>query len=306
MFYISSFGGSGSTRLARVLSLHPDVVCFHGARSMPPTAPGIYPDLTAEEYTEALHLCWGACRHVKMFGATHGFSGLQMQEPVKRRSGACTALVRHPVTRLHSLYSSYAAQVKDIKIGDDVYGPLSNELHLYTEFNGALEQFSLESFSREFYVLARDSIKDDMIVMRALDDDLIFRFEAITQDRDYFKKCFENLVTPFKNSLPAIKQAVPEIFEVSPEATPSYLDAVFKAGRLNKHARNEWTVSQVFDAWPDFFKYLFAMAIKTNGGIAVLNMYARAGYDLPEAYLDLDYTRMSDGLWASLKKLSAD
>ncbi len=278
-----------------------DVVCFHGARSMPPTAPGTFPDLTAEEYAEALHLCWGACRHVKVFGGIHGFPGLEMQEPIRRRGGTFAALVRDPITKLHSLYSSYAAQVEDVKIGDDVYEPLSNEMHLYTEFNGTNDRFELEHFSREFFTLARGIIKEDMNIMGALDDSHIFRYEKITKDRHYFSQCFENLVAPFRDSLPEIKKNVPEIFEVSPVATDQYLDTVFNADKLNKHAKQKKNASEIFTAWPGFFKYLFAMAIKFNGGESVLETYRKFGYDLPKEYNQIDYTRMSDGLWESLQ-----
>ena len=45
MFYISSQGHSGTGWLAKSLNKHPEVVCWHGTRSIPPYDAGdIGPD----------------------------------------------------------------------------------------------------------------------------------------------------------------------------------------------------------------------------------------------------------------------
>lgn len=113
MFYISTFGGSASSWLALSLSLHPEVVCFHGSKSWPPAPPGTVPDLDPVSFAAGLRHMFGTCRGMKVFGAIHGFNGLEAKEAIEAEGGAFTALIRHPIMRIDSLFHTHVRMVED-------------------------------------------------------------------------------------------------------------------------------------------------------------------------------------------------
>ena len=53
MFYISSQGHSATGWLAKGLSMHPDIVCWHGTRGIPPYDSGLK-DIAIKDFVEGL------------------------------------------------------------------------------------------------------------------------------------------------------------------------------------------------------------------------------------------------------------
>ncbi|MAV63593.1 MAG: hypothetical protein CMG00_00205 [Candidatus Marinimicrobia bacterium] len=105
MFYISSLGHSATGWLSSILSEHPDLVCFHGNRSIPPRSSANY-DLTPSEFVNGLIQLENNCRDKKQFGACHGYYGSLMKKDVELRGGKYLAIIRHPVKRIQSIFES--------------------------------------------------------------------------------------------------------------------------------------------------------------------------------------------------------
>ena len=111
MFYISSRGSSANEWLAKVLSKHPKIVCFRSTRSFPPVTPGtrdsaIY-QLSADKFMEGLLECSRATYNEKIFGSIHGYHGIVAKEPCEKRGGIFSFIIRHPVSRIHSVFIYY-------------------------------------------------------------------------------------------------------------------------------------------------------------------------------------------------------
>ena len=308
MFYVSTWGGTASGWFARALSLHPEVVCFQGTRSIPPYPAGITPDMEPEEFAEGLHQLWGTSRHTKMFGATNGFHGLAMKSAIETRNGTFAAAARHPIMRIHGLYCHYATTVTDAKLeGTDVYKPFREDMSEYAELELVDQTFRLKPFAREFLMMASPTVKYDMIAIRNLPLVNIIRFEELTKNREYFAQCFSMLVgrfTDYARSLydnPDTRVSV-GYFDMKPEPTEAYLDTVFNQPRYGSKSRGMDlnTPEEVFDAWPDFYKYLFAMCLKAEGGVAAVEDYRKLGYELPPVYSKINYARLSPAIWRAV------
>jgi len=115
MFYISSRGSSGNEWLAKVLSKHPKIVCFRATRSFPPVSAhraspnedsGI-PQISADKFIEGLLECSRATHNEKIFGSIHGYHGIVAKEACEKRGGIFSFTIRHPVSRIHSVFIYY-------------------------------------------------------------------------------------------------------------------------------------------------------------------------------------------------------
>ena len=73
MFYISSQGHSASAWLARSLNLHPNIICWHGLRSIPPYPPGTCASLNPAKFIDALEICEKNAFEIKQFGVSSWF-----------------------------------------------------------------------------------------------------------------------------------------------------------------------------------------------------------------------------------------
>ncbi len=71
-FYISSRGHSATVWLTADFSKHPEIVCFHGTRTILPKGSGTVPDMTPEQFIDTL-LTYSESSYGKTFGAIHGF-----------------------------------------------------------------------------------------------------------------------------------------------------------------------------------------------------------------------------------------
>ncbi|MEX2615147.1 MAG: hypothetical protein WD767_03535 [Alphaproteobacteria bacterium] len=308
MFYVSTWGGTASGWFARAMSLHPEVVCFQGTRSIPPYPAGIMPDMEPDAFAEGLHQLWGTSRHTKIFGATNGFHGLAMKTAIEERNGTFASAVRHPIMRIHGLYCHYATTVTDARLeGPDVYRPFREDMSEFAELELVDQTFRLKPFSREFLMMASPTVKYDMIAIRNLPLENIIRFEELTRNREYFAQCFRMLVgrfTDYAASLydnPDTRVSV-GYFDMKPEPTEAYLDTVFNQPRYGSKSRGMDlnTPEEVFDAWPDFYKFLFAMCLKAEGGITAVEDYRKLGYNLPEVYSKINYPRLSPAIWRAV------
>ena len=116
MFYFSSRGSSATVWLAKMLSHHPQVVCFSATRSFPPVDPheaypndikGTVPEISADMFMEGLLECSKSILNEKVFGSVHGYHGVVAKEPCEKRGGIFSYITRHPVSRIHSVFIYY-------------------------------------------------------------------------------------------------------------------------------------------------------------------------------------------------------
>lgn len=108
LFYISSRGVTATVWLSKVLSRHPQIVCFRATRSFPPyTANDIYPESSVDAFMEGLLECRSATLDEKIFGSIHGYHGITAKEPCEKRGGIFSYVIRHPISRVHSIYTLY-------------------------------------------------------------------------------------------------------------------------------------------------------------------------------------------------------
>ena len=231
-----------------------------------------------------------------------------MKEPIESRHGTFVMAARHPIMRIHGLYCHYATTVTEARLdGPDVYTPFREGMSAFAELELVGETFQLKPFAREFLMMASPTVRYDMISIRNLPLDHIFRFEELTRNREYFAQCFRLLVgrfTEYARSLydnPDSRVAV-AYFEMKPEPTEAYLDTVFNQPRYGSKSRGMDlnTPDEVFAVWPEFYKYLFAMCLKAEGGVAAVEDYRKLGYELPEVYSRINYDRLSPAIWRAV------
>jgi len=106
VFYISSRGHSATGWLAKVLSSHPDIVCFHGTRSLPPYRSGIN-DIHPKDFIKGLVQMEDNTRGQKLFGACHGYNGNLSKQYTEDNGGVFMGILRDPIMRVNSIFSSY-------------------------------------------------------------------------------------------------------------------------------------------------------------------------------------------------------
>lgn len=278
MFYVSTYGGSASVWVARVLSLHPSVVCFHGSTSLPPDVNGRFPPLDPELFAWGMLQCEGACRGSKIFGAIHGFHGTAAKAAFEAYDGVFGGLLRHPVMRLHSLWHGHGRGLPDVRARDGAIAPDDPSAIVTIELQSGAP--SLGESVAQFATLCHGTIGGDMELLRNVPRDHVFRTEDVTTNRDAFAEMFNRLTVASPRHLES---------RIGAAASPEYLDTVFAHGRENVRSANSAAAEETFESWPAIFKLVLASAIQTFGGRSVIDDYEAFGYPLPAALRALGY-----------------
>ncbi len=91
--------------------------------------------------------------------------------------------------------------------------------------------------------------------------------EEITTSPEYFEKLFRFVLD---NKI---------------KATSSYLDDVFATKAINMHAK-KMTINEIYESWPDSFKFIFQNVIEMHGGMEAVGLYNDMGYELPSMERD--------------------
>ena len=171
MFYLSSRGSSATVWLSSVLSKHPDIVCFHPSRSIPPIDNDkTYPyhewvkEMSPTKYIESLCIFEKSLNYVKRFGSTHGYMGIDAKIPCEKMGGYFSYITRHPLERIHSCF---------------IYNMLN---HYYLEHN--IDVKNSEVFDR-------------IIGMYGQDEELEISLKDSSQRRNIFPKALKNKI--YKN-----------------------------------------------------------------------------------------------------------
>jgi len=144
MFYISTRGSTASTWIAKVLSKHPQIICFRATRSFPPEEPYLsFPIINSwikqmppERFMEGLSICSQATLNEKIFGSIHGYHGMAAKDACENRGGNFVYIIRHPLARIHSVliydlynfyYKKYNINIKNEEIHNRINSLFSDQ-----------------------------------------------------------------------------------------------------------------------------------------------------------------------------------
>lgn len=164
MFYISSQGHSGTGWLAKSLNKHPEIVCWHGTRSIPPYDAGdIGPDgmpvkiLSPNEFIHGLLECENKTFGNKIFGSIHGYYGVECKDIIESRGGKFFAVFRHPILKINSIFSAYYVSLAS---GNKIN---SDEIKL-----DYISLFSKLSKNIDYIYEKKNNIKENKILLKKI------------------------------------------------------------------------------------------------------------------------------------------
>jgi hypothetical protein len=290
MFYILTCGSTASVWVARALSRHPDIVCFHGIKTLP-HAPGNDPSTSqARQFVGELAHLYKMCHGDKVFGSIHGFAVNEILPEIAEVEGAFAAMIRHPVTRLDSLFHREAHYMGPLR-PDDIYRSIGENQECPEDIPSGKPagQAALSDYARKFGELCNSVMTEDTFILGQMARRDVFQYEKMVLDREYFRVCFERLAEGCRHAiansdamrLEATWEGFPSAVRL--ECTPAYLDAVFAMGTANRKRSGTRSVEDILAIWPDVFKAIFVQHLERQGGRDAVNRYAEYGYELPGA-----------------------
>lgn len=271
LFYISSRGHSATTWLARAISMHPKVVCWHGTRFIPPYETG-RGEMTPDQFMDGLLACSESCQWQKVFGACHGYYGTQAKAATEQRDGLFSHVYRDPIHRLnsmlhHTLPTLTGSQADAFEqIASVVPAQLTErEIHAHlTEPD--LVASPAGRMLGIFRSLALHTLYCDLECYRACPSSALIIMEQMVASADYFR----DHVWP---------NVAPEI-----DIDGVHLK-VFASGRVNQHVRERLSAAEVLARWPETCRRLLAMQAAGMGLPLLDTMYESLGYPRLSAVL---------------------
>ena len=271
-FYISSFGGTATMWLNKVLNSHAKVVSYHGTRSLPPYDSGTN-DISPELFAKGLTLSMQNTGHSKIFGAIHGYYGLAMQAAMSHEGGVFCAVTRSPIKRINSLFnhhydnfikSNNQLRNKDTSVYADLVEKNFDQVSIDQQSNGIVTSGVVNTFQW----ICNETLKNDVALLDSIGIKLNFKMELLVKEQDYFVHFFETITD---KKMP-IEQA--------------YLDEIFQISNINKHARVEESEQEIYQQWPDIFKLIYKNTVISNGGVNVLKKYQTIDYQVVDNLTD--------------------
>lgn len=131
-FYISSEGHAATTFLSKAIDLHPNFVCFHANRTIPPA---ISEEGCIEYFGRDIANIWGSqevaknlavalkqcdTHSSKSFGSVHTVFGLTAKEPIERMGGRFGGVIRNPIDQFSSMMTAFTPRaLTDKAVGVD-------------------------------------------------------------------------------------------------------------------------------------------------------------------------------------------
>ncbi|TMJ60061.1 MAG: hypothetical protein E6G81_07425 [Alphaproteobacteria bacterium] len=280
MFYILTCGSTASVWLSRVLSRHPEIVCFHGLRSIPSDPFAGPSEGSPRDFVRTLCQLHNNAQNEIVFGAIHGFAATEIAPEIIAIDGSLTAMIRHPVTRLNSLFH----RVVEVSRGTL---PTPSDIFKYDKEAGTHSDDNNRSrshdYARLFNELCQNVVNEDAFIHANMEASHIFKYERIVADRAYFRDCFETLADGCRRAIRFHPRQPGHPGSVTLECSEQYLDYAFGRGRINRKSTGPGSVSDVFAMWPDAFKSILVENLRHQGGRDAIARYAGFGYELPEA-----------------------
>ena len=202
MFYILTCGSTASVWLSRVLSYHPEIVCFHGVKSISAVAERDTSAPLAREFVRELAHLYALSQGEQVFGSVHGFAAAEIAPEIAAVEGAFAAMIRHPVTRINSLFHRAADTVGTIDLpDDDIYRPFRDNQEPPSDIDNIDAQSPFGAHARLFRELASNTLTEDTFILRHMEEQDIFQYERIVLEPEYFRACFERLAEGCRHAM---------------------------------------------------------------------------------------------------------
>lgn len=245
IFNISSSGGSATLWLTNLLNRHAGVVCMHALRDNPFTDEPIGPAQMVKGLLDLTYRVRGS----HSFGVVHSFYGSEIYDEIRAVGGGFMAIVRHPVARIHSLFSHHYRDIGGHQIRNgDVYGTMSED--------GTSSELLPVFDSR-----VKETLRADMQNLTTAQPGEVAVFERMTSDADYCRERLEMLLdTDLSALMPAIRGEL--------------------GNKLNQHVDARRAVDDIFGQWPRPFRDCFQGYATHIGLVGVRDVYRHYGYDV--------------------------
>ncbi|MGB0571044.1 MAG: hypothetical protein ACPGQM_03090, partial [Alphaproteobacteria bacterium] len=262
-FYLSSFGGSATLWITASLNCHPDVVCFHGTRSVPPyTTDKLSYEVRPQKFVDALVAYANASAGRKVFGAIHGYYGVAAKSALEPYKGYFGAIIRHPTDRFLSLSKIHISRI----VGADEDSEI---LELFRGFeskcSGEENEIQIAAMKKA-ESLFHDIVKYDVECHEKIQNKNIFRAEDLTKNKTDFK------------------DFVLHITQHKIEVSDAYVEASFKIQDKNRRVQKERGQNKI-DAWPPALRAMAREVIDSFGTLRVRSMYESYGYSTDHLYV---------------------
>ncbi len=265
IFYISSWGGSATQWISTVLSLHPQIDCFHGSRKAPGQEENPHsPELSETSYVQALK---ATVKEENFIGGCHGFHGVNIKAYIEKEGGVFCGILRDPIMRIQSLFKCHTEENDPNKIPFDFWA------YTYQEYQNAsliqaIEEEGGAKITLEdlvFTWVAYQTLVCDCHMF--ITGSKVFRMEDLTESRDH--------MTQFVNHLTQGRI----------ETTESYLSQVFSTRKINSHSHQTNDPKDTFDAWNSVQQSAFKIILRSINSpvhqpLELTDFYRQRGYDL--------------------------
>jgi hypothetical protein len=263
IFYGSSWGGTATSWLAKVLCMHDDLQCYHGTRYFEDSQN--YQEISGFDFAQELKrkACGSLC-----VGGIHGYHGDHMEKPITDLGGAFGFLTRDPIQRISSLFNHHLTKSRK----PENFASYKNMMDIFDARNGEMVQYLAKfgCFPNAMDKKATSATDEELLftwnIAHALHFEStvlnskapMFKMEDYTTDQEQFKKLF-NYFT--KESL---------------TCSQNYLDKVFALGRANTHRTTRSTSVDEYSSWNENKRLIFYLLMKNSREI--IDYYDAIGY----------------------------
>lgn len=304
-FYISTRGAAASTWLANLINNYPMFLAIHGTRSVPPFQSGIA-DQSSQEFFDRLPEYRDKRKPgAKFIGGIHGYYGITAKHEVEKRGGVFVSIIRHPIKRIHSLFSHHfrnylensSSSSSDISVYDIIksdyldfrpdrfdYGRSSLIKNIRpvlstvkTKLVGRLDipltrvykidgkKVLFTPVEQMFMGICNSILCDDFILMRSLSPEDIYKMEDLVSKQSV---CMNLINRLSGNTLSAAEQNI-----VS-------LEQHFNT-KIRAHTKVHYSIEDTYSLWPDSFKFIYQVILSSLGGEQLVEEYKkRFNYEL--------------------------
>src|SRR5262249_22739926 len=160
------------------------------------------PEPLARQFVRELKNLYRLSQGEQVFGATHGFGALEIAPEIAAVEGSFTAMIRHPITRLNSLFHRAAEAIGTVPLPrDDIYRPFRDRSGGRTAADETADISPLAVYVREFHALCRAVLAEDRFILEDMDDPDIFRYEKIVVEPEYFRNCFKRIAEGCRHAM---------------------------------------------------------------------------------------------------------
>lgn len=274
LFNISSAGSTASAWLTINLNKHPLITAFHGLRQNPFGSELIHPDemvaglsklamyLSTIEFSET-----NQSGEKPAIGIIHTYYGPEPRPHFIKSGGGFMAIIRDPVLRVNSQFlATYdeAQKIPNTPEGVDIYDFIRENGQLgdvEEAFPGFVRDTTkgLSPANHLFFNQVETALRNDVLNFQKCPADEIILFEEMVSSVDY---CFGKLSAVTGVDDDELKRIIADNMSV----------------KANRHTKGRKTSSDIFENWPEQFKFLFRAAMEDIGVEDCLKAYRDLGY----------------------------